>query len=98
MRSGGLRHAGHFGFDGRGHFIAALLGSTAAFLVARHGARSFVEARVQGDPRFAAIDRATRIDVVAGAYSLHSTTTLPGPTPSASSAARRAGMSSASQP
>jgi uncharacterized membrane protein YdjX (TVP38/TMEM64 family) len=43
-------------------FIAALLGSTAAFLVARHGARGFVEARVQGDARFAAIDRAIAAD------------------------------------
>lgn len=39
-------------------FLGALLGSTAAFLVSRHGARSFVEQRLEGDARFAAIDRA----------------------------------------
>ncbi len=39
-------------------FFGALLGSTAAFLVSRHGARSFVEHRIEGDARFAAIDRA----------------------------------------
>jgi uncharacterized membrane protein YdjX (TVP38/TMEM64 family) len=37
---------------------AAILGSTGAFLVARYFARSAVERRIQGDPRFAAIDRA----------------------------------------
>jgi uncharacterized membrane protein YdjX (TVP38/TMEM64 family) len=37
---------------------AATLGSTCAFLVARYVARSAVERRIQGDPRFAAIDRA----------------------------------------
>jgi uncharacterized membrane protein YdjX (TVP38/TMEM64 family) len=39
-------------------WIAAMLGSTGAFLVARYFARSAVERRIQGDPRFAAIDRA----------------------------------------
>ena len=39
-------------------FVAAVLGSTAAFLVARYAARSWVEHRIQGDARFAAIDRA----------------------------------------
>ena len=39
-------------------FIAAVLGSTVAFLLARHGARGFVEKRIEGDARFAAIDRA----------------------------------------
>jgi uncharacterized membrane protein YdjX (TVP38/TMEM64 family) len=39
-------------------FAAALLGSTAAFLIARHGARAAIEKRIAGDPRFAAIDRA----------------------------------------
>jgi uncharacterized membrane protein YdjX (TVP38/TMEM64 family) len=39
-------------------FVAALLGSTAAFLVARHAARAAIERRIAGDPRFAAIDRA----------------------------------------
>jgi len=39
-------------------FLSALLGSSAAFLLARHGGRAFVERRIQGDPRFAAIDRA----------------------------------------
>lgn len=39
-------------------FIAAMLGSTAAFLVARYLARAAVEKRIEGEPRFAAIDRA----------------------------------------
>jgi uncharacterized membrane protein YdjX (TVP38/TMEM64 family) len=39
-------------------FIAAVLGSTLAFLIARHGARSVIEKRIEGDARFAAIDRA----------------------------------------
>jgi len=39
-------------------FVAALLGSTGAFLVARHGARAVIEKRISGDARFAAIDRA----------------------------------------
>ena len=38
--------------------VAAILGSTGAFLLARHGARAWVERRIEGDPRFAAIDRA----------------------------------------
>jgi len=39
-------------------FVAAVVGSTLAFLVARHLARGWVEQRVAGDARFAAIDRA----------------------------------------
>ena len=39
-------------------FAAAVLGSTAAFLVSRYLARSSVERRVAADPRFTAIDRA----------------------------------------
>jgi uncharacterized membrane protein YdjX (TVP38/TMEM64 family) len=39
-------------------FVAALLGSTGAFLVARHVARAAIEKRISGDARFAAIDRA----------------------------------------
>jgi len=39
-------------------FIAATLGATLAFLIARHGARAAIERRIQGDDRFAAIDRA----------------------------------------
>lgn len=35
-----------------------MLGSAAAFLVARYLARSAVERRLAGDPRFAAVDRA----------------------------------------
>ena len=38
--------------------IAATLGSTLAFLIARHAARAAIERRIQGDERFAAIDRA----------------------------------------
>jgi uncharacterized membrane protein YdjX (TVP38/TMEM64 family) len=39
-------------------FAAATLGATAAFLLARHALRPWVEARVAGDRRFAALDRA----------------------------------------
>lgn len=39
-------------------FVAAVIGSTGAFLVARHGGRRWIEPRVEGDARFAAIDRA----------------------------------------
>jgi uncharacterized membrane protein YdjX (TVP38/TMEM64 family) len=39
-------------------FIAAVLGSSAAFLVARYLARPAVERRLAGNTRFAAIDRA----------------------------------------
>ncbi|MEB2343530.1 MAG: TVP38/TMEM64 family protein [Deltaproteobacteria bacterium] len=39
-------------------FVAALIGATLAFLVARHLARPWVERRIAADPRFAAIDRA----------------------------------------
>lgn len=38
--------------------LGATLGSSAAFLIARHLARSAVERRIAGDPRFAAIDGA----------------------------------------
>jgi uncharacterized membrane protein YdjX (TVP38/TMEM64 family) len=39
-------------------FVAATLGASAAFLVARHLARGAVERRLAADARFAAIDRA----------------------------------------
>jgi uncharacterized membrane protein YdjX (TVP38/TMEM64 family) len=39
-------------------FVAAVLGSTAAFLLSRTVARKAIARRVEGDPRFAAIDRA----------------------------------------
>jgi uncharacterized membrane protein YdjX (TVP38/TMEM64 family) len=39
-------------------FIAAVLGSSLAFLVSRYLARAAVERRLQGNDRFAAIDRA----------------------------------------
>lgn len=39
-------------------FIGAVLGSSAAFLIARYIARPTVEKRVASDPRFAQIDRA----------------------------------------
>ena len=38
--------------------VAATLGATLAFLIARHAARAAIERRIQGDERFAAIDRA----------------------------------------
>jgi uncharacterized membrane protein YdjX (TVP38/TMEM64 family) len=38
--------------------IAATLGASLAFLVARYVARGFIEQRLAGDPRLAAIDRA----------------------------------------
>ena len=39
-------------------FIAAVLGSSAAFLVSRYVARAAIERRLAGNPKFAAIDRA----------------------------------------
>ncbi len=39
-------------------FVAAVLGSSAAFLVSRYLARATIERRLSGSPRFAAIDRA----------------------------------------
>jgi len=39
-------------------FVAAVLGSSAAFLIGRYVARAAVERRIAGNPRFAAIDRA----------------------------------------
>lgn len=39
-------------------FVAAVLGSMGAFLVARHLARAAIERRIAGDARFAAIDQA----------------------------------------
>ena len=39
-------------------FGAAMLGSAAAFLVARHGARGWVEAQLGKYPKFASVDRA----------------------------------------
>lgn len=39
-------------------FLGALLGSSLAFLVARYGARAAIERKVQGNPKFAAIDKA----------------------------------------
>ena len=38
--------------------VAASLGATAAFLVSRYFARAAIERRIEGDERFAAIDRA----------------------------------------
>ncbi len=43
-------------------FVAATLGATAAFLLARYGARGFVERRLADTPRFAAVDRAVGRD------------------------------------
>jgi uncharacterized membrane protein YdjX (TVP38/TMEM64 family) len=39
-------------------FVAAVLASSIAFLIARHLARHAIERRVAGNPRFAAVDRA----------------------------------------
>jgi uncharacterized membrane protein YdjX (TVP38/TMEM64 family) len=39
-------------------FVAATLGASGAFLVARYAARGWVESRIEGNPRFAAIDAA----------------------------------------
>ncbi len=39
-------------------FVAASLGACAAFLVARYVARGAIERRLEGNPKFAAIDRA----------------------------------------
>lgn len=38
--------------------VGATLGASAAFLIARYGARGAIERRIVGNPRFAAIDRA----------------------------------------
>jgi uncharacterized membrane protein YdjX (TVP38/TMEM64 family) len=43
-------------------FIAAVVGSTLAFLIARHGARASIEKRIEGDARFEAIDRAVGVE------------------------------------
>jgi uncharacterized membrane protein YdjX (TVP38/TMEM64 family) len=43
-------------------FVAATLGATLAFLIARHGARAAIERRLEGDERFAAIDRAVGVE------------------------------------
>lgn len=39
-------------------FVAAVIGSCAAFLVSRYLARNWVEQRLAGNPKFAAVDRA----------------------------------------
>ena len=39
-------------------FFGAVLGASAAFLIARYAARAAVERKLEGNPRFAAIDRA----------------------------------------
>lgn len=39
-------------------FVAATLGASLAFLVSRHLARSVIEKKIAGNPRFAAIDQA----------------------------------------
>jgi uncharacterized membrane protein YdjX (TVP38/TMEM64 family) len=39
-------------------FLAAVLGSSVAFLIARYGARGWVEERLGSSPRFEALDRA----------------------------------------
>ncbi len=43
-------------------FVGATLGSTLAFLIARYAARGWVEQRLAGNRRFAAIDRAIGAD------------------------------------
>jgi uncharacterized membrane protein YdjX (TVP38/TMEM64 family) len=43
-------------------FVAAVIGSGSAFLVSRHGARSWIEAQLAKSPRFSAIDRAVAKD------------------------------------
>jgi uncharacterized membrane protein YdjX (TVP38/TMEM64 family) len=48
-----------FGWAGAAYvFVGAVLGATAAFLIARYVARSAIERKLAGYPRFAAIDRA----------------------------------------
>jgi uncharacterized membrane protein YdjX (TVP38/TMEM64 family) len=39
-------------------FVAAVIGSCAAFLISRYLARNWVEQRLAGNPKFAAVDRA----------------------------------------
>jgi len=43
-------------------FVAATLGATVAFGLARHGARAAIERRIEGDVRFEALDRAIAAD------------------------------------
>ncbi len=43
-------------------FVAATLGAAGAFLVSRHLARRAIERRLEGNPRFAAIDRAVGLE------------------------------------
>jgi len=43
-------------------FVAAVLGSGAAFLVSRHLARRAVDRLIAGNPRFAAVDRAVAVE------------------------------------
>jgi uncharacterized membrane protein YdjX (TVP38/TMEM64 family) len=43
-------------------FVGATIGSTLAFLIARYAARGWVEQRLAGNARFAAIDRAIGLD------------------------------------
>ena len=43
-------------------FVGATLGSTLAFLIARYAARGWIERRLAGNARFAAIDRAIGAD------------------------------------
>ncbi|MBJ20566.1 MAG: TVP38/TMEM64 family protein [bacterium] len=43
-------------------FVAAVLGSALAFLIARHGARASIERRIEGDIRFVAIDQAVGLE------------------------------------
>lgn len=43
-------------------FIAAVLGSATAFLIARYVARDAIERRLAGNPRFGAVDRAIGVE------------------------------------
>ena len=58
-------------------FIAATVGSCLAFLVSRHLARSAIERKIEGEPKFAAIDRAIERDGLKIVFLLRLTPAVP---------------------
>ena len=58
-------------------FVAAVVGSSAAFLVARYAARAAIERRVESDPRFGAIDRAVGAEGLKIAFLLRLSPAIP---------------------
>jgi uncharacterized membrane protein YdjX (TVP38/TMEM64 family) len=58
-------------------FVAATVGSCLAFLVSRHLARSAVERKLEGKPKFAAIDRAVEAEGLKIVFLLRLTPVVP---------------------